>query len=309
MNPKISVIIPVYNEEACIDMLFKRLVRIMDKQGHAYEIIFVDDGSTDATSEHLKKCYQSHPDKVVLLEFSQNYGQNIAITAGFEKMRGNIAITLDADMQTPPEEIPTVLSALSEDRDYIGSYRKKREDNALRRWVSKLSNLTRKKLTNIQVRDQGCMLRVYRKSLVDRILNCNEPNIYISLLAQSLSQNSTEVPIDHQPRQAGETSYNYTKLLRLHFDIITSFSVVPLQYVTYTGIILTLLSSTFFLIALFRSLSGFTLEMNQMLIHFLSISISLGILGLGIVGEYLGRLYRITQNRPRYILRSDVLKK
>lgn len=307
MNPDLSVVIPCYNEEACISSLFERLTRVMDSLGRSYELIFINDGSVDTTQQKLEACYALRPEIVVVLEFNRNYGQSTAIIAGFEAMRGSVAITLDADMQTPPEEIPTVLNAMTRDCDYVGSYRKKREDSKLRDWVSKASNAMRKKLTRIQILDQGCMLRAYKKTLVDRILSCYEPTLYVSILAQSLAKNSTEVAIDHQPRSAGETSYSYLSLLRLHFDVITGFSIDPLRYITYCGAFFVFLSTLFLLGALLYFFFQKTFLVMHLMMFFLLMIASVALFSIGITGEYLGRLYRASQNRPRYILKSSTL--
>lgn len=308
MNPDLSVVIPCYNEEACISFLFERLTRVMDSLGRSYELIFINDGSSDATQQKLEACYALRPELVVVLEFNRNYGQSTAIIAGFEAMRGSIAITLDADMQTPPEEIPTVLNAMTRDCDYVGSYRKRREDSKLRDWVSKVSNAMRKKLTRIQILDQGCMLRVYKKTLVDRILSCYEPSLYVSILAQALARNSTEVAIDHHARSAGQTSYSYLALLRLHFDVITGFSVDPLRYITYCGAFFVFLSSLFLSGALLYFFFQKSFSLMHLAVFLLLMIASVAVLSVGIMGEYLGRLYRATQVRPRYILRSSTLQ-
>lgn len=299
----LSVVIPVYNEELCIDALFHRLTGVMDALGQPYELIFVNDGSRDKSEAKLHACLRKRPDCVRVLSFVRNFGQNTAILAGFEHMAGDIALTLDADMQTPPEEIPTVLGALTIDHDYVGSYRKHRHDPPLRKWVSRVSNHLREKCTGIAIKDQGCMLRAYRKSLVTRIIACQDRYLYISVLAQSLAENPIEVGIVHHARQAGQSAYNYWRLLRLHFDVISGFSIDPLRYITYTGaafLAVSLVLFSFITLAFLLTETRFL----YVLLGLLLIFVSTGILGIGILGEYLGRMMAIAQGRPRYVLKK-----
>src|SRR3989441_5748461 len=167
--PGLSVVIPVYNEEAVLPSLFARLYPALDALGESYEVIFVNDGSTDRSAALLREQFQKRPDATRVILFSGNYGQHMAIVAGFERCRGDRVITLDADLQNPPEEIAKLLAKMDEGHDYVGSIRRMRQDAAWRRWASKAMNRMRERITHIRMTDQGCMLRAYDRPIIDAI--------------------------------------------------------------------------------------------------------------------------------------------
>ncbi len=310
--PQVSVVIPVYNEEPGLPALFTRLYVAMDALNVRYEIIFVNDGSIDRSAALLREQFQKRPDVTRVVLFNGNYGQHMAIVAGFEYARGERVVTLDADLQNPPEEIGKLLAEMDKGHDYVGSIRRKRQDTAWRRWASKAMNRLRERLTHIKMTDQGCMLRAYSREIVDAIKMSREVNTYIPALAYSFSHTPTEVEVEHEERAAGESKYSLYKLIRLNFDLVTGFSVVPLQLFSLFGILVSIGSVITYLIVVIQKIFSETgwdsirsLWDRDILEFFL---IGMVLFGLGLVGEYVGRIYQQVRERPRFIVQA-VLEK
>ncbi len=304
---KISVVIPVYNEEGNLAALFKRLCKSMDEIGRPWEAIFVNDGSRDASGELLRQYQKERPDVVRIIDFNGNFGQHTAIVAGFERAKGDIVVTIDADLQNPPEEIHKLIEKIDEGHDAVGAYRKKREDTFFRKYASKLVNFARDKMTSIRMKDQGCMLRAYKRKIVDGIIQTNERSLFIPALAYTLASNPTEVEVEHSERLAGESKYSLYKLIRLNFDLITGFTLVPLQVFTIGGFISSLGSLALVAILLFRRFFlGSEAEGLFTLFAILFFLVSVAIVGIGLIGEYVGRIYQVVQARPKYIIKDTV---
>jgi len=186
---EVSVVIPVYNEEDGLQALFDRVYPALDSLGESYEIIFVNDGSADRSPQMLAAQYHKRPDVTRVILFNGNFGQHMAILAGFEHTRGRIVITLDADLQNPPEEIPRLVEEMRKGHDYVGTIRRQRNDSAFRRYASRAMNRLREKITKIKMTDQGCMLRAYDRNIIDTINACREVNTFIPALAYTFSSN------------------------------------------------------------------------------------------------------------------------
>src|ERR1041384_4947448 len=201
--PKVSVVIPVYNEEAVLPALFARLYPSLDALGASYEVIFVNDGSSDRSAALLRGQFEIRPDVTRVILFNGNFGQHLAIIAGFEASRGERVVTLDADLQNPPEEIAKLLARMDEGYDYVGGVRAERHDNALRRVGSRAMNSLRRRITRIVMTGQGCMLRAYSRGVIDAINSCKEVNPFIPALAYTFARNPTEVEVSHEARAAG----------------------------------------------------------------------------------------------------------
>ncbi len=304
-KPYVSIVVPVYNEEANLEALFTRLTAVMDKTGKPFEILFTNDGSRDRSGMMLKEFHERRPSEVRFIDFNGNFGQHMAIMAAFERVRGEVIVTLDADLQNPPEEIPKLLAAIEEGHDVVGGYRKNRQDTFFRKYASKIINGIRARITNIRMKDQGCMLRAYRKHIVDGIVASEETSTFIPALAYSYAASPTEVEVEHAARAAGESKYRLYDLIRLNFDLMTGFSVVPLQVFTLFGMIVSLFS-TLFVIFLFirRLVVGPEAEGVFTLFAILYFLVGVGIMGLGIIGEYIGRIYKEVRRRPRFIIRK-----
>jgi undecaprenyl-phosphate 4-deoxy-4-formamido-L-arabinose transferase len=306
--PRLSVVIPVYNEEAGLQPLFDRLYPALDALGTSYEAIFIDDGSHDRSAALLKDQYLKRTDVTRVIFFNANYGQHMAIVAGFEHCRGERVVTLDADLQNPPEEIGKLLAAMDAGHDYVGSVRRTREDAWWRHIASRAMNRVRERITRIKMTDQGCMLRAYSGDIVRAIAASREVSTYIPALAYTYSHNPTEVEVAHAERAAGESKYSLYKLVRLNFDLITGFSVVPLQLFSMFGMLVSVGAiATYFIVIVDRLVQtgwreGFaTLWDRDILAFFL---LGMVLFGLGLVGEYVGRIYQQVRERPRYTIQA-----
>jgi len=304
-KPYLSVVIPVYNEQENLPTLFLRLSAVLDKVGKPYEILFTNDGSRDNSLMLLKDFHQQRPAQVRVIDFNGNFGQHMAIMAAFERARGDVIVTLDADLQNPPEEIPKLLAEIENGHDVVGGYRKERHDSWFRRKASRLLNAVRERTTRIRMRDQGCMLRAYRRHIVEHITASGETSTFIPALAMSYAANPTEVEVEHAARVAGTSKYRLYDLIRLNFDLMTGFSVVPLQVFTFFGILIAA-GSLLFVIFLFirRLIIGPEAEGVFTLFAILYFLVGVGIMGLGVIGEYIGRIYQEVRRRPRFMIRN-----
>ncbi|MDA8100584.1 MAG: glycosyltransferase [Nitrospiraceae bacterium] len=304
-KPEISVVIPVYNEQDNLEALFGRLMPVMDRTGKPYEVLFTNDGSRDRSGEILKDFHKRRPKEVRVIDFNGNFGQHMAIMAAFERVRGDVIVTLDADLQNPPEEIPKLLAAIDAGHDVVGGFRKHRQDTFFRTYASRIINAIRERITNIHMKDQGCMLRAYKRNIIDSIVEARESSMYIPALAYTFAASPAEVEVEHAARAAGESKYRLYDLIRLNFDLMTGFSVVPLQVFTVFGMVVSVFSLLFVVFLLVRRLIvGPEAEGVFTLFAILYFLVGIGIMGLGIIGEYVGRIYKEVRRRPRFIIRS-----
>lgn len=302
-TPQLSVVIPVYNEEATLAALFGRLYPALDALKRTYEIIFVNDGSRDRTGAMLADQHTQRQDVTRVILFNGNFGQHRAILAGFEHARGQCVLTLDADLQNPPEEIGKFLAKMDEGYDYVGSIREERNDRLWRHVASRLMNQFRKRITHIEMTDQGCMMRAYSRRIVDIINQCLEMNTFIPALGYSFAQNPTEIVIKHEQRFAGETKYPLYKLIRLNFDLMTGFSIVPLQLFSMGGMIISVLSGLLVIILFLRRLILGPEEGGVFTLFGIAFFlIGIALFGIGLLGEYIGRIYQEVRHRPRYVI-------
>ncbi len=303
--PDISVVIPVYNEEDGLAALFGRLYPALDALGRRYEIVFVNDGSQDRSAAILREQYQRRPDVTRVVLFNGNFGQHLAIMAGFEKTRGKYIVTLDADLQNPPEEIGRMIAEMDRGHDYVGTIRKMRQDTAFRRYASRAMNGLRERITRIQMTDQGCMLRAYSRDIIDAINACREVNTFIPALAYTFSQNPVEIEVGHEEREAGESKYSIYKLIRLNFDLVTGFSLMPLQMFSLVGIAISVMSLMFVVfLAVRRLVVGPEAEGLFTLFGIAFFLIGITLFGIGLLGEYVGRIYQQVRQRPRYVIQA-----
>jgi undecaprenyl-phosphate 4-deoxy-4-formamido-L-arabinose transferase len=304
----VSVVIPVYNEEAGLQALFDRLYPALDALGVPYEVVFINDGSRDRSAAILKDQFARRPDVTRVILFNGNYGQHMAIMAGFAHVRGRRAVTLDADLQNPPEEIAKLLAAMDAGHDYVGSIREKREDSWWRRLASRTMNRVRERITKIKMTDQGCMLRGYSRDIVEAVNSCSEVSTFIPALAYTFSHNPTEVQVRHEERAAGDSKYSLYQLVRLNFDLITGFSVVPLQIFSLFGMLVAVGSLITYCVVIAQRViaAGWseglqTIWDRDILAFFL---IGMMLFGLGLLGEYVGRIYQQVRERPRYVIQA-----
>jgi undecaprenyl-phosphate 4-deoxy-4-formamido-L-arabinose transferase len=302
----ISVVVPVYNEEENIHPLMDRLEAALRQTGRPYEIVFVDDGSRDGSLEVLKGLVGR--EGVRVLELTRNYGQHSAIMSGFSVVRGDIVITMDADLQNPPEEIPGIVRTMEEgDYEVVGTVRGMRKDSIFRTFPSRVVNAMTRKITGIHMSDWGCMLRAYRREVVDRMVESQEYSTFIPALATLFSKRITEVPVGHQERHAGKSNYTLWKLMNLQFDLLTSFSEFPLRVLMYTGTVMAFLGVAFgvFLVAMRIAYGpGWAAQGIFTLFAVLFFFVGALFFAFGIMGQYIGRIYHEVRKRPHYTIRK-----
>jgi undecaprenyl-phosphate 4-deoxy-4-formamido-L-arabinose transferase len=306
---QLSIVVPVYNEEANLPVLFARLYPVLDAIGRRYEIIFTNDGSADRSIELLRGQFKARPDVTRVIDFNSNYGQHMAIMAAFEHVRGEVIVTLDADLQNPPEEIPKLLVKMDAGHDYVGGFRLNRQDSFFRTYASKIINFVREKTTSIEMTDQGCMLRAYSRAIIDAIVRSGAINTFIPALAYSFSGNPAEVGVKHEERHAGVLNYSFYGLIRLNFDLITGFSIAPLQYFTmFAGLCA---AGSFLLVLILAYMRIFLNDDTRgvfTMFGILFFLISVAMIGIGLIGEYVGRTYQVVRARQRYHVREIIEK-
>jgi len=307
--PQVSVVIPVYNEEAALPALFERLYPALDKLGVAYEVIFINDGSRDRSAALLRERFQRRPEVTRVVLFNGNYGQHMAIIAGFERARGERIVTLDADLQNPPEEIGQLLAKMDEGYDYIGTIRRNRRDSAFRRYASQAMNRLRESITQIRMTDQGCMLRAYSRDIVRAINACREANTFIPALAYTFAQRPTEIEVGHEERAAGESKYSLYRLIQLNFNLVTGFSIKPLQMFSVLGMLTAAVAVFAYVVVIVQRwilaetfMDGVRAIWDRDILQFFLTGMVL--FGLGLLGEYIGRIYEQVRQRPRYLIQA-----
>ena len=285
--------------------MFDRLYPALDKLGISYEVVFINDGSRDHSAAILREQFQQRPDVTRVVLFNGNFGQHMAILAGFEHTRGKRVVTLDADLQNPPEEISKLLAKMDEGYDYIGSIRKQRNDSWWRHVASRAMNNLRERITRIKMTDQGCMLRAYDRNIIDAINSCQEVNTFVPALAYTFARKPAEVVVEHEERAVGESKYSLYSLIRLNFDLMTGFSVVPLQWFSMVGIAVSLLSGCLVVLLVARRLIvGPEVEGVFTLFAIAFFLIGITLFGIGMLGEYIGRIYQQVRHRPRYLIQA-----
>jgi len=304
--PEISIVIPVFNEEVNLPELIERCILTGRNMQRAFELILVDDGSVDRSRELMAEAVKNNPE-VISVILNRNYGQHAAVMAGFAQARGKIIVTLDADLQNPPEEIPRLVEAIDAGHDVVGSVRTPRSDSILRRLPSAIVNRAVQKATGVMMTDYGCMLRAYRRPVVDAMLSCRESSTFIPVLANSFARRSTEIEVAHSARVQGESKYGLWKLIRLQFDLLTSMTTFPIRMLTIVGLLISALGFGFgiFLLAA-RLIYGAEWAAQGVFTLFAVLFFFIGaqFVGLGFLGEYVGRIYQDVRARPRYFVQE-----
>lgn len=309
MMQLISLVIPVFNEETNLDHLISRCLIACEKLQRNFEIILVDDGSRDSSPLKISQAAEKYPNKIIGVFLNRNYGQHAAVMAGFAEARGNAIITLDADLQNPPEEIPKLVEQLDAGFEVVGSIRMNRQDSLFRRLSSKLVNTMVRQATGVNMHDYGCMLRGYQRHVIEAVLQCHERSTFIPVLANSFAHRTTEVQVEHAARLDGDSKYSLWKLINLQFDLLTSITTLPLRLLTVMGGISAFLGIGFgVFLLIMRFIYGaewaakgvFTLFSVQFFF------IGLQFMAMGLMGEYLGRIYNDVRARPRYFVKAVV---
>jgi len=302
----VSVVIPVFNEAANLRALWARLEPVMRGCGRLWEVLFVDDGSSDGSLDILREIGAGARGAVRVIELARNFGQHSAILAGFRQSRGDVVVTLDADLQNPPEEIPRLLAAIDAGADVVGGWREERRDHAYRRYASRLHNRLTSMIVGVPMHDYGCMLRAYRRHIVDTVVACDEKAAFVPALANSFAKRVVEIPVGHDERQGGQSKYNLFRLAHLSLNLVTGFSLMPIQAVSLAGLLVFVLDTLFaFLLVAHRILYG-PQEEGALWTLFAVAFFVLGfiLLSIGLIGEYIGRIYIEVRKRPTYIVRA-----
>jgi undecaprenyl-phosphate 4-deoxy-4-formamido-L-arabinose transferase len=305
--PYVSVVVPVFNEEANLVPLHARIASALAGVAGGWELILVDDGSRDRSVEVLRRLQAEDPDHVRVVELLRNFGQHAAVFAGMSVVRGQAVVTLDADLQNPPEEIPRLLETLEKGFDVVGGYRREREDSFFRRAASRIVNRLTARATGMRMRDYGCMLRAYRRPIVDAMTATQEISTFIPVLANALARDIAEIEVAHAPRAHGASKYSMRRLLKLNFDLMTGFSTLPLQFISWIGALLALVGLGFGVFLFVRRLIvGPEVEGVFTLFAILFALTGAQLFCLGLLGEYIGRIYSEVRRRPRFIVRRII---
>ncbi|PKN26808.1 MAG: undecaprenyl-phosphate 4-deoxy-4-formamido-L-arabinose transferase [Deltaproteobacteria bacterium HGW-Deltaproteobacteria-21] len=306
-DPTVSIVVPVFNEEENLKEFIERCLAVCDSLGNPCEIILVDDGSTDRSGQMIEETAERNLGRIVGVFLNRNYGQHAAVMAGFARSKGGIVVTLDADLQNPPEEIPRLVEKISQGFDVVGSVRVPRRDSPFRRAASWLINKAVQKATGILMNDYGCMLRAYRRPIVNAMLGCQERSTFVPVLANGFARRTTEIEVMHQRRTRGSSKYGLWKLIQLQFDLLTSMTTYPLRVMSAVGGALSILGVAFAVLLLAtRLIYGAQWAAEGVFTLFAVLFLFLGaqFVGMGLLGEYLGRIYQDVRARPRYIVES-----
>ncbi|MDD5699455.1 MAG: glycosyltransferase [Victivallaceae bacterium] len=309
----LSVVVPVYNEEGCLQELIDRTLKACGETGKKFELILIDDGSEDGTCEILKAASKKHEDTVISCILNRNYGQHSAIMAGFSIVRGDLIITIDADLQNPPEEIPRLVAKAEEGFDVVGTIRQQRRDTFFRRAASRAVNKVAQKATGVNMKDYGCMLRAYRRNIVEAMLSCRENSTFIPVLGNSFARYTCEIEVAHNDRAAGESKYSVWKLINLQFNLLTCMTTFPLRILSMIGMFISslgvLLGIYILIMRYFIKGEAWAQQGVFTLFAILFFICGFQVTALGLVGEYIGRIYDDVRARPRYFIEEILGRK
>lgn len=304
---ELSVIIPVFNEEKNLEPLYEEISRVLDSLGQAFEIIFIDDGSRDGSFPVLKRIQEK--DKAVkIIRLRRNFGQTAALSAGFDYARGRVMVTMDADLQNDPKDIPALLAKINEGYDLVSGWRQKRHDKFFtRRLPSIVANRLISFLTGVKLHDYGCTLKAFRKEIIKSIRLYGELHRFIPAIASTLGVSIAEVKVNHRPRQFGRSKYTIFRLPRVILDMLTvkfllSYSTRPLQVFGLLGLISGLSG---FVIALWLSYQRLILKVSSANRPILLLAVLLMVIGiqfvtLGLLAEIMVRTYHESTGKPIY---------
>jgi glycosyltransferase involved in cell wall biosynthesis len=310
----LSIVIPVYNEEDSIDRLYENLDSVLPGLGIDYEVILVDDGSTDGTYDRLKEAHEKDR-KFRVIRFRRNFGQTAAMSAGFHYSSGKVIITLDADLQNDPADIPAMLKKLDEGYDIVSGWRKDRKDKAVtRRLPSIMANKLISRLTGVRLHDYGCTLKAYRKEIIDNIDLYGEMHRYIPAVASRIGARVAEIPVTHHSRKFGRSKYGISRTIRVVLDIITikfllSYSQGPIQIFgllgLFSGTVGIIITAYLIVMRLFfdQSLSDRPLFILSIFMIFVGIQL----ITMGLLAEINMRIYHEAQGKATYVIR-DILQ-
>lgn len=303
---ELSIVVPVFNEEPILRELHARLSRVCKNLGKTYELVFIDDGSRDGSLATLQQL-KSGDTTVRIIQFTRNFGQQAAVLAGFRLSRGEIVVQLDSDLQHPPEEIPKLLNAMGQDIDLVTTTPKKRNDNLLRVLGSSCLLWIGQSILGKHCRLNLSSFRAMRRSVIEKIDACSDRSRYMAVLVSWMGVPSVEVEVEHFNRSQGKTKYGFLTLIELAWDLISGFSSLPLQAVTYLGFLGALIGFILMTFLIYqRIVTGILIEGFILMSAAFAFFAGVQLLGIGLVGEYLGRVYLQVQGRPDYIVQKVI---
>lgn len=302
----LSVIVPVYNEEDNIRECYRRLTKVLTSTNKSYEIIFINDGSTDRTQSILVEIHQND-ERIMVINFIRNFGQTPAIMAGIDASSGEYVLTIDADLQSPPEEITKLVSEISKGYDLVYGTREHRDDALYRKLSSRLLHFFSTKLFHIQLPEDASSFRILKREMVENIKLAHNHDTSISAITAWLTDNYKCIPTSHVGRAKGKTKYNFFQLIILAFDRIVGFSKTPLRWIGSIGIIISFSAIIYGVFLFFRQLIyGTTIPGFTSLFVAISFLSGLQLISLSVMGEYIGRIFDVVQNRPFYIIKEKL---
>ena len=303
---QVSVVIPVFNEELVLHEFYPRLKKEAESWGKSYELLFVDDGSTDNSFELICK-WKKIDSNIRVIKFTRNFGQQAAVLAGFRESRGNIVVQIDSDLQNPPEEIKRLLGAFTDEVDLVVTIPRKRRDSSLRILGSKVLHFLAQALFGNRFKLNLSSFRAMRRSVIEKIDRCQDRSRYMAVLMSWMAVPTVDVEVDHHLRKRGQTKYGVLPLLRLTWDLITGYSNFPLRLVTYLGLLGAGMGFAIMMFLLYQRLvAGILIEGFVVLSAVFSFFAGVQLLSIGFLGEYLGRVHLQIQNRPDYIVHKVI---
>lgn len=303
---QVSVVIPVFNEELVLHEFYPRLKKEAENWGKSYELLFVDDGSTDNSFELICK-WKKIDSNIRVVKFTRNFGQQAAVLAGFRESRGNIVVQIDSDLQNPPEEIKRLLGAFTDEVDLVVTIPRKRQDSVLRILGSKVLHSLAQVLFGNRFKLNLSSFRAMRRSVIEKIDQCQDRSRYMAVLMSWMAVPTVHVEVDHHLRKVGQTKYGVLPLLRLTWDLITGYSNFPLRLVTYLGLLGAGVGFSIMMFLLYQRLvAGILIEGFVVLSAVFSFFAGIQLLSIGFLGEYLGRVHLKIQNRPEYIVHKVI---
>lgn len=309
--PELSLVVPVYNEEQNLPLLFDAMVKSLEPLGRAWEVIFVDDGSRDGSVSVLRSLFARDPLHVRVIEFRRNFGQTAAIAAGIDHARGDVIILLDADLQNDPADIPMMLDKLDEGYDLVSGWRRNRKDNALTRNLpSHIANRLISVVTGVRLHDYGCTLKAYRREALEGFKLYGEMHRFIPVFAHSVGARIAEVEVHHHARKFGSAKYGLERTLKVILDLFTvkfllDYSSKPIYLFGGAGLALMLLGFADLLYLFIRRFWGIPAATSPLLL----VGVMFAIMGfqsilMGLIAELLVRTYHESQSKPTYRIRA-----